>query len=420
VESRQTSLAFAGIIVLVLLVFAGLVWVNYRYTSQNEGQASFLPRWIGFRLFLARGQSPYSEETTQEVQRMVYGRRAREGEDPKFFLYPFYSILVYAPFGMIRDPAVARAAWLAVLEVSLLITGALGLSLARWRPSPVLWVILVLFSALWFHTIRPLASGNISIVITLLITASLFSIRSEHDVLGGFLLSLAMILPQMTIVLAIFVLVWAASNERWLIFWSFLGSLALMIIASSLLVPNMLLENLRQVLLYYNYARYSSPGGLFARSFPGIGHQIGWALTVFTAGILFWEWREARRKDFRWFLWVAYLTLTLTNFIGLFTSIEYHIAMYPALLLVLATWDERWGTPGRVLIGGSVLILFFGLWGLALLSAQRGIPPELNPRIFFFMPIFMLITLYWTRWWATRPPRLPIETLAKIERGGPR
>ena len=138
---------------------------------------------------------------------------------------------------------------------------------------------------------------------------------------------------------------------------------------------------------------------------PGVGKQLGWALTIFLVGTMIWEWRSALGKDFRWFLWTAYLTLTITPLCGIRTSTENYVVLFPALVLVLAAWDQEWGLFGRVLVAVSFLLLFFGVWWLFLATLERGIQPVQNPIMFFPLPVFLLIGFYWIRWWILRPER---------------
>jgi hypothetical protein len=117
--------------------------------------------------------------------------------------------------------------------------------------------------------------------------------------------------------------------------------------------------------------------------------------------------------NYRWFLWAAYFSLAMTNLIGIPTSIENQIALLPALILVLAVWDERWGNLGRWLIASSLALLSFGLWWLGVITARQDIPPDLAPLIFFSVPVFIILGLYWVRWWAVRSSRLPLQDITE-------
>jgi len=182
-----------------------------------------------------------------------------------------------------------------------------------------------------------------------------------------------------------------------------------MIVGASLLIPGWLVQNITQVLSYPQYTLPGTPGAIFAHWLPGIGNQLGWLFTVLSASALIVEWRAALRKDFSWFYWTACLTLTLTNLIGIRTATENYVAMFPSLLLVLAVWDERWNRIGRWLVMTSLIILFVGLWVVFLNTVQTGDQPLQDPVIFFPLPIFLWISLYWVRWWAIHPPRVILD-----------
>ena len=416
-DNRRTLITIAGLVLLFVLALSGLTWVNFRYAAQNPGGNDFLPRWIGTRLFLTEGLSPYSDETTREIQLRIYGRIARPGEDQSLFVYPLYSTLVFAPFALSDDYVLSRALWMTTLELSLFGLAGISLSLSRWRISRPMLAILLLFTALGYHSVRPVINGNAAILCALFIALAFWAIRSEHDVFAGFLLAMASIKPQMVILLVLFVSLWAISHRRWQLFWGFWGSLVLLIASASLFVPDWLFQNLIQVVAYPDYTLPGTPGAIFRSWLPGVGRQMGWVLTVLMVVILFWEWREAFSKDFRHFLWTACLTLVITNLIGIRTATDNFIALFPALVLVLAIWDERWGLVGRALTILSFLLLFFGLWGLFLATLQPGEQPTQHAIMFFPLLLFLFVGLYWVRWWASRPPRALLDEL-RLSKGG--
>ena len=405
-EQSRAALLPILLMILIVLVLAGLTWVNYSYALHNPGGNDFIPRWLGTRLFIMEGLSPYSEATSQAIQEMVFGRSAHAGEDRSLFVYPFYSLYIFAPFALVADFNMARALWMTVLEVSLILLAVAGLALSRWRIQPVLLVALLVLSVLWYHGVRSVINGNAAILCSLFIAGAFLAIRAGQDGVAGFLLALATIKPQIVILLDIFIILWAISHRRWPLVWSFLGSLALLAATTSLLIPDWIWQNLRQVASYPNYTLPGTPGAIFALWMPGVGSRLGWALTILLAGVLIFEWRLAWAKGFEWFLWTACLTLTITNLIGIRTATDNFLALLPAMILVLATWDQDWGLFGRGLVILSLIGMFFGLWWLFLSTIY-----ELNgqvtqgPVMFFPVPVFTLVGLYWIRWWYLRPPR---------------
>jgi hypothetical protein len=397
------------VISLVIIVgigaLVGLTLVNYRYSVQNPGGSDFLPRWVGTREFLMTGESPYSDVTTRKIQQMFYGRPAHLDEDQVLFVYPFYSTIIFAPFAMIPDFNTARAVWMTVLELGVILITLAGISLSRWKLSPLMLGVLLIFALLWYYSIRPLINANASILVGLFVMLALLAIRAGQDSWAGLFLVLATIKPQVVLILILFILIWAVSERRHLIFWSFFGNLALFIAVTSLLIPDWTWQNLRQVLAYPDYTLPGTPGEIFAQWMPGVGSRLGWGLTIVLIATLIWEWRSTLGKDFRWFLWTAYFTMAATSLIGLRTATENYIVMLPAVILVFAAWDQEWGSFGRGLIAISYLLLFFGVWWLFLATLDIGVQPIQSSLMFFPLPVFLLMGLYWIRWWVLRPER---------------
>lgn len=411
-NQQRASLAIALILFLVVAVIGGITWINYQYASQNQEMNKFLPGWKGTRLFMTEGSNPYGQETANEVERMVYGRSARVGEKSGDFVYPIYSILIYAPFALFGEYNLAFALWMTILELSLAGLIVLSLQLSNWRPSVLIVLILFIYTFLWYHSLRPLISGNISILVALFVTAAFLAIRSELDAFAGFLLALGSIKPQMIIVIYVFIIIWSISQRRWTIIWSLFGSLFFMAAAGSLFFQDWVFDYVRQIVRYSDEILITTPGSVISQWLPGIGTQVGWVLTGIMAALLLIEWRACLGQTSRWFVWTAMLTLTASSLIGIYTTLENYIILFPVTILVLSVWDKRWGIFGKWLMILFILITSIGIWWLLLSGVQRGIQPDLNPIIFLFTPVILLVCLYWVRWWAINPVRMPLERIS--------
>lgn len=415
---RRPEILFTGIALLSIGVIVLLYWANYNYSVNNPGGSDLLPRWVGTRKFLMEGVSPYSEETTEEIQRVFYGRPARAGEDQVLFVYPFYSIFIFGPFAMIPDFNTARAVWMTVLEVSLILLAAASLALTRWRISPFMLGLLLLFTSLGYYSVRALINANASLLLALIVALAFLAVRWEHDALAGFLFALSTIKPQMVVLLIVFILVWSYSNRRMVLFWSTLGCIALLSAITALLIPNWIWQNLVQIFAYPEYTLPTTPGEIFTVWMPGVGERFGWALTVIVAATLIWEFRRAwRNEEPRAFLWTACLTLVLTQLIGIPTATENYMILLPAVVLVFAAWDEQWGRLGRLLIIASMVVLFFGVWALFLVTLDAtGDQPIQAPIMFFPLPLFLVMGLYWVRWWVLRPEQPLMDRWRRFRR----
>lgn len=392
--------------VVVIAVAAILLTIgNYRYASLNPGGNDFLVHWVGTRSFITEGISPYSDEVALRIQDMVYGRPAQAGEHELRVAYPLYSIVLFLPFALIKDYTMARALWMTVLEISLVATCLLSLRLTRWKPTPLILMALLLFSVFWYHGLRALILGNAVVVVTLMLIGALLAIRSGADELAGVLLAFATIKPQVVVVLLAFIALWALFRRRWKIVFWMVGTVFLLSTAAALLMPDWILQNLREVMRYPGYNPPGTPAAVFSVYMPGVGKKIGEGISIVLIVILLVEGWLSLRGDFRAFLWVACLTLVASQWIGIQTDPGNFIVLYPALILVLAMWDERWHRRADLLTIGTLVLLFIGIWLVFLRTLERAYQPIQSPLLFFPLPLFMFINLYWVRWWAVQPQK---------------
>lgn len=399
------------ILVCGLLCLVGMTMANYRYAIQNPGGTDFMIRWLGTRLLLTNGTNPYGAEATADIQRMFYGHLAGSNEDQLLFVYPLYSIGIFAPFALIPDYHLARAAWMTGLQLSIIFTVGISLSLSRWilRMAPL--ALLLAFSLTWYYGLRSIINGNIAVLVGLFMAIAFLTIRQGRDTIAGIMLALSTVKPPVVVLVLIFIMLWAVSARRWRLIISFIGAMILLTAGTMLLVSNWIQLNLTQVLAYPGYAPPGTPRAIFAEWLPGAGNLSGWVLTSLLAVLLLWEWYQAWDRPFEHFFWTACLTLVVTNLIGVQTATENYMAMYPALILIFASWDQEWGKFGRGLVVLSCLLLLFGVWWLFLFTVQMGEQPIQSPIMFFPLPVFLLIGLYWIRWWVLRPERPLLEQL---------
>lgn len=409
--SRTSTYSIIVLLVLGTGLFGVLIWGNYRYTTQNPGGNDFLVHWVGTKSFFEEGLSPYSDEVALRIQTMVYGRAARAGEHELRVAYPLYSIFVFLPFALISDYNLSRAVWMAVLETGLILMGLLSLRLVRWQPKPLILALFLLFSVFWYHALRPLILGNVVILIALAIVAILLAIRAGNDEFAGILMALITIKPQVVLLFILFVCIWAASHGRWkIVIWFLIGMFFLVGIAT-ILVPDWILQNLREII---RYPSYNPPGTLPAALdaiIPQGGERLGRVIAGVVVLLVLVEWLLNRKGEFRAFLWTSCLTLTASFWVGMQTDPGNFIAAYPALVLTFAVWVERWRNKGVILSVIFMFLLFIGIWEIFLSTVQMDYQPIQSPIMFLPFPLFLLVMLYWNRWWAVRPPRVWFDSL---------
>jgi len=225
----------------------------------------------------------------------------------------------------------------------------------------------------------------------LFIALTFLFIQKRWEPAAGIFMALSTIKPQMVVLLIPFVIVWAVSNRRWKLIKSFAISMFVLILGSILIQSDWIIKNLQQILFYPQYTEPGAPGSIFSVWWPQVGGRLGLLLTGVLIILLALEWRAVWGKEFEWFFWVSCLTLVITNLIGVRTSTANYIALYPALILVFYVLDQRWGRGGR--------------WSIFLntLETGAGSQPIQDPILFFPLPVFLFIGLYWVRWWAVKP-----------------
>jgi hypothetical protein len=394
----------AGAILLVLAAFVTLTWANYHFALENPGGNDFIPRWVGLRLLITQGLSPYSVAASDTIQQIIFGRPAEVGEDHSLFVYPLYTLVLMWPYALVGNLPLARAMWMATLQLLVLWIAAGSLQLIRWRPTPILFGALFVFAALWYHTVRPIINGNPGILVAALILAALLAIREGRDSWAGLFLALATIKLHVVLLLVPLVTLWAYSRGRRWLAVAPVGWLILLVAVTSLILPDWTLQNLAQIRAYPEYTLPGSPGAIFERWWPSTGSSLGWLLTAVMAAVLVREWRAVWGQSFGHFLWTACLTLVVTSLIGIRTATENFIAFFPALVLIWACWEQQRGRYGRVLVPATLALLFAGLWVLFLLTLEEGATQHLI--MFLPLPIFTLLGLYSVRAQALSGPPL--------------
>jgi hypothetical protein len=398
--------------ILFVFVLGALTWANYNFAQENPGGTDFLVHWVGTRELIFEGTSPYSDIVALKIQLATYGRPARPGEHELRVAYPLYSTVFFAPFAMVVDFTLARALWMTTLQAALLGLVVLSLQITGWRPGLIILSLLFLFSLTWYHALRGIINGNAVILVAFLIGAVFLALKTGKDELAGILLAFTTIKPQVVVLLVLFIFVWALSTRRWpIIFW-FVVTIIFLTLAGMAFISDWPLQNLQEIFRYPEYNPPGTPGAAFSQWWPGIGARLGWGLTILVSALILVEWLRARGKGYRWFLWTACLTLVAGQWIGIQTDPGNFVVLFVPMTLVLASWEERWGPRGRPVIALLLLIAFFSLWALFLYTVDMDAGAQQHPIMFFPLPAYLLLGLYWLRWYAIKSEFL-ISTLKR-------
>lgn len=388
--------------VALLVVAAALyTWATWRYfTLPVPGGNDFMAHYTVWEAFLEHGLNPYSDEAARYTQQAIRGRPARPGEDQNRLTYPFYSIVLHAPF-IVLDYPVARAVYMTFLQVALVTGVALTLQLLRWRPSRGLLAALLVWSLLHYPQARAVILGQFAIFGFAALAGALYCLQTRREVAAGALLVVTTIKPTLVFLVLPFLLLWALSQRRWQFLASFGGVLGAAALGSLLLLPSWITDWVNRILDYPSYTVGQSPIWLLANSaLPSLGPAGEWAIIVALLLLMLWAWRSSLRQpsepaDFHWALG---MTLVVSNLVVARSATTNYVMLLLPTLWVLAALERRLPGGGWLLLATLALTLVSHWW----LHLATVIGNQEQPVVFIPWPVGLLIVLLAARGWLRR------------------
>ena len=178
------------------------------------------------------------------------------------------------------------------------------------------------------------------------------------------------------------------------------------------LLPDWFMPFIRGAISHFNNNPGLTPGRIFESWWPVVGPRLGLALTALLIVLLFIEWHSVRNKDFRHVLWTSCLTLAMAPCLGIPVVPQEEVVLFLPLILFLTILDERWTRPGRWGISGFMLsVIFLGSWMMTAELSLNSTLAILYDSLMLFLPLLLIVGLYWMRWWAIHPPRTWRESI---------
>ena len=381
--TRSQLIAVIGGFVLFVAMWAYVLTV---WPLSMDRFSDLYPRWYGSRELLLHGRNPYSPDVTQEIQEWQRGRVAMKGEDEGRFAYPIYVAFVLAPTTLFTFGMVSRA------TLALLAACAVGCvwgfaRVSRWPQSASVDGMILLYSLSSFAVVFGLRVEQLALFVGCLLAASLVLTIRNHLAIAGVLLAFATIKPQLTGLLALWLLAWSVSDwpRRKKLCWGFLITLGILVGGSEILVKDWIPQFFRAMSAYgsYTYDR-SILMVLFTRN-GGILASI--AILAVTA----FECSRTRRLPAQTLEFAFCSSLVLTTTLAIIPTLAAHgqIVALPAILLLLRHWRGIWnaGRPQKyaLLFTGALLawpsLFAVGFW---LIEIFRG---AMFARRFWLLPV---------------------------------
>ncbi len=404
-RARFVNLRTLLIVLAVLLGVVLLYFANLAFAKNYAGGKYFLTQWTTARAVITDHADPYSETTLYKIQTSAYDRPAMAGEYEFRFAYPLFSLVIFLPFGLIKEYVVARAAWMVFLEILVVLCYWLSLNLANWKPALRTSFLLLVFFITFYHSVRAVVDGNAIILIAVFIVGALLSLRDRNDELAGILLSGLLLEIQFSFLFLLIALLFAAFKKRGKVISFFLGSTIVLFGFSFLFLPGWIAGYWKQLWLSISAGGFVNFNAALTSAWGGLGTRLAIVAAVLLAGILFVEWFIVRNKSYRYFIWFCFLTLVAQQWIGLPSDANNFFLLLPGLIFALKHLVERWQAKGEAFVFVFCFLLFSITWIVYFLT-RAAAPAFVDSLVFYcLLPLFEGVLLYWARWWIVHPPK---------------
>ncbi|MBC8099441.1 MAG: DUF2029 domain-containing protein [Armatimonadetes bacterium] len=399
----QPAMLIAAVILALVLV-ANVLFTYVVFTRPFPGFNDYLTVWEGARAYFYDGLDPYSPATSLRIQTRIYGRAALPDEQPNHFAYPFYAVFFVYPF-IHFEYAFATALWVVFLECCLIAAALLAFNLYRWRPRPTTVMAVALLAVFCYPGARGLFLGQVSHLVYLLQALALWATVKDRDRLAGVALALSSFKPQMGILFIPLLLLWALYQRRWRLLSAFGITLALLVGASFVLLPEWVAGFWTQVRLYPAYIEVSTPAWVITQYWLNLGSGAEIAVNLVAYAGVLWTWVALRQHPER-FLWTVMLALTVTHVVGPRTASPHFIVFMLPLLFYLHQMTQR-------RMGWRMLLLMVALVLVPWLHFLLTISPTKfeHPTVFLPLPLLNLAALLMTRtlWWKVHAQQLKLS-----------
>jgi glycosyl transferase family 87 len=356
----------------------------------------FYPIWLTSREATLAHRNPYSQEMTREIQTGLFGH-AFDGRNPadpprdyRAFAYPAYVDLIFWPLAWLPFPAVRIALAIAFAALTAL-TIPLWLRALGFRTSPFVLAVAILLTLSSYAVLEGLFAVQVGLLVGFLLAASFWALVKNKLLLAGSLFALTLIKPQVSAVVAVYLLLWTFSHwrDRRRFTYGFLAWSALLGGLSLLVWPGWIPQWLHVLAGYGNYA----PPPLITYSLgPRFGPMLGPLLIVVllvAALILIWRMRSAPPASPEFMLTVS-LLLALTSITLLPGQAVYdHVILLPGILLTAWTWRRVTASSRAfavVLAAGALALFWQWIVAIPLLVVRY----FLTPAKFFSAGVLLL------------------------------
>lgn len=329
------------------------------------------PRWLGAQELLLHHRNPYGYDVTVEIQKGYYGRaldpaRLNDPKDLQAFAYPAYVVFLLAPLIWFSFHCVQGFFHWFLLLVT---TGSvmLWLRIFRWRLPLIPATAAIALTIGSIPVMQGVKLQQLSVLVAALMAISVACISEGYFSVGGALLALATIKPQLAWSLAAWLILWAINDwrRRRNFVFGFGLAMALLLAGAEILLPGWLVMFLNAVGQYHQYTQNQSVIEVGLKLIVGpssavnLVHVVALALSALAVVLcvpVFWHLRKEDANN-AGFGYATALALALAVLVVPMYAPYNQILLLPAIL-ILARECKVFARPaGKSLYSTGVALL---------------------------------------------------------------
>lgn len=396
--------------ILIILALVGATFLNIRLSERFASEVGFATRYMAAKYWIKTGLSPYSQETFEATLELLGESSPRpDSLDKGRFIDPATYVLFYIPLSFLPYP-IAKAIWMTIIELSFILSAWLCLKIVRLDLSLIETLLMSLGALFFYPNLKMILSASILPFYIFLLVWAIWLAMNKQGRMAGVLFFLAFAMLPISLVIAIFFMIWmGARRDNSLTTIYFIGLLFMVLIAL-ILFPNWIAEWFEAYLLLYpRFTWIDTPLMRVGELFPGASRQISIGLHVITIIYLFVEWYGLPSKEQRGLQWKLSLTILLLYLLNPLKPISYMILLFIPLFAIYKYLNEKWRVGGRIItwlsfLGIGVVYWFKGFNQETFVSAE-------STLIILLLALLCMLGLQYFRWWALKSSNALIETI---------
>jgi hypothetical protein len=209
---KMTKLPWKLLLILVGVIFVVIIAYTIASTQKfyKETGQDFFALWLAPRLIL-EGKNPYLASDWISASAM---NQVHSVKDPTY-LYPLPLAVLMIPFGFL-PLEYAAVTWISLGIIAILLVCELILSRINNTSLPIPYKIPILLGVFLFRPVaETLRIGQLDWLILLFIALGLFFWEKQHWFVGGMVIALAAVKPQIGIPIFVFTSIWVLMRRKW-------------------------------------------------------------------------------------------------------------------------------------------------------------------------------------------------------------